>query len=101
KAAAFRAWVQAVAARGLPMWNRPEVTLWNMHKRYLLDLQARGVAIPRTILVEAGESVSDLPDLLDFEHVVVKPAISLNGDETYKLPSADRAAVRRAVQAIR
>ena len=61
----FRAWIDAM--EGLPLWNPPSVLRWNIHKSYLLDLQARGVNVVPTLFVR------------DF---VVKPAVSATAFRT-------------------
>ena len=48
QAHAFRAWLQAHVVAGTAMLNAPAVALGNMDKRYLLELEAQGIAIPRT-----------------------------------------------------
>lgn len=66
----FRAWLDRMD--GLPLWNPPEVLRRNIHKSYLLDLEAEGVPIVPTILVRRGEPMPPLP----WEDVIVKPAVS-------------------------
>lgn len=61
----FRAWLDSM--EGLPLWNPPALLRWNIHKSYLLDLQARGVNIVPTLLVR------------DF---IVKPAVSATAYRT-------------------
>src|SRR5688572_27501899 len=39
---AFRAWLDRAAAAA-PVWNPPAVVSWNADKRYLFDLEQRGV----------------------------------------------------------
>ena len=68
------------------LWNPVALVRWNAHKRYLLDLEARGVAIVPTVLVERGEAVS-LEDLLrqrGWPEAVVKPAVSINAHGTFR-----------------
>ena len=64
----FRAWIASMD--GLPLWNPPSVLLWNTHKSYLLDLQARGIAIVPTLLEPRGQSF------------IVKPAVSATAFRT-------------------
>jgi hypothetical protein len=64
----FRAWLDRMDA--LPLWNPPAVLRWNIHKSYLLDLQARGIAIVPTLFVPRGQ---------DF---IVKPAVSATAFRT-------------------
>src|SRR4051812_3303461 len=51
----FYDWVRALAARGVPVWNPPEMIEWNTDKRYLRDVAARGVLVPDTIWLDRGE----------------------------------------------
>jgi glutathione synthase/RimK-type ligase-like ATP-grasp enzyme len=69
---AFLAWA-ARAARGAPLWNPPDILVANTHKRYLLDLAARGVPVVPTVFVERGEP----PRVASrgWTRVVVKPAV--------------------------
>jgi glutathione synthase/RimK-type ligase-like ATP-grasp enzyme len=60
-------------ARAAPLWNPPDVVAANTHKRYLVELAARGVPVVPTRLVERGERVR-VADL-GWDRVVVKPAI--------------------------
>jgi hypothetical protein len=66
----FRAWIDRMD--GLPLWNPPAVLRWNLHKSYLLDLQARGIEIVPTLFVAAGQ---------DF---IVKPAVSATAFRTVR-----------------
>jgi hypothetical protein len=60
---------------------------WNMDKRYLLDLQAKGVHICATHFIEAGTQVTlkSLHQQLGFQETVLKPAVSGGGRHTYRL----------------
>lgn len=89
----FRRWVNRLKAAEVPLWNPADMLLWNMNKRYLLDLAAKGVRIPRTLWVEAG-AAPDLSVLLDnagLRQAVVKPAISATAHQTWRV-SRERAA---------
>jgi hypothetical protein len=65
-----------------PVWNGPEVVAWNIHKRYLLELEAAGVPIVPTVLCEAGSTVTLQSQMhrLGSQRVVVKPAIDAGGE---------------------
>lgn len=74
--AAFRSWLEH-ADRGTRLLNPLRAMTWNLHKRYLLDLEARGLATVPTALVKRGEP-ADLSAILrerGWDDVVVKPAI--------------------------
>ena len=65
----FMAWIERAAASG-PLINPPEVINGNLHKRYLLELAARGVPVVPTTLVERGETCE-----LPADRIVIKPEV--------------------------
>lgn len=86
KQAAFLRWLEQAERTRVPVWNRPSVLRWNLDKRYLRELAARGVTIPRTVFVAPGEATT-LPRILaehSFTEVVIKPAVSLSADRTWR-----------------
>lgn len=74
---AFSAWLDHLEAQQTSVLNPVEILRWNMHKRYLLDLERRGVPIVPTALVERGEQhqLEELRSLRGWDEVVVKPAV--------------------------
>jgi glutathione synthase/RimK-type ligase-like ATP-grasp enzyme len=70
-----------------PVWNGPDVVDWNMHKRYLLEVEAAGVPIVPTLLSEAGstESLRSHMRRLGSRQVVVKPAIDAGGEHLLRV----------------
>lgn len=102
----FLSWVSEVHNH-VPVINSPEIVRWNMDKRYLIDLQAAGVVIPRTVVVEqsyraglqeahlqeanlqdANLREADLEEMMNAEGLadaVVKPTISASAFETYRV----------------
>jgi glutathione synthase/RimK-type ligase-like ATP-grasp enzyme len=97
KADAFSRRVEAWARNGVRLWNPARVVLWNLHKRYLLDLAARGARIPRTIVIPRGGDPEAAAEL-DGRARVVKPAVSLNGHDTFLVGAADDALARDEVR---
>jgi hypothetical protein len=84
KTAAFLAWLDALEASSLRSLNTVPTVRWNLDKRYLADLAARGVPIPDTTFLAAGEPV-DLAALLrahGLDEVVLKPQISMSAFAT-------------------
>jgi O-ureido-D-serine cyclo-ligase len=69
---AYLAWIARVAAVA-PLWNPAEVVRGNVHKRYLLELAARGVATVPTTLVERG-ATRDLREVCS-GRFVIKPEV--------------------------
>jgi glutathione synthase/RimK-type ligase-like ATP-grasp enzyme len=91
--AAFRAWIDALAATGTPTYNPPPVLRWNLDKGYLADLAAAGVRVPRTIFVPAGDrrSLGAVIEQEGLDEVVVKPRVSLSAVDTFRSARATAA----------
>jgi glutathione synthase/RimK-type ligase-like ATP-grasp enzyme len=64
----FLAWIDRVSHA--PLFNPREVIAGNLHKRYLLELAARGVPVIPTTLVERGETCA-----LPGTKLVIKPEV--------------------------
>jgi glutathione synthase/RimK-type ligase-like ATP-grasp enzyme len=90
---AFRAWIGRSGAAA-PLWNPADVMLGNLHKRYLLDLAARGVPVIPTLLVERGRpaDVAALAAARGWDDVVIKPAVGAGSFETHRAAAASPAA---------
>jgi glutathione synthase/RimK-type ligase-like ATP-grasp enzyme len=71
---AYLGWCERTA-RAAPMWNPPDVIRANTHKRYLIELAARGVATVPTRLVERAEAARMRVATLGWKRVVIKPAV--------------------------
>lgn len=81
--AAFLAWLDARAA-ATPLLNCAHTIRWNLDKRYLLDLEAEGVAIvPTTVCDDPGQVAAALADVGAVgDEVVVKPTVSAGSKDT-------------------
>lgn len=70
---AFEAWLERCGAR---LMNPLPLVRWNLRKHYLLELAARGVAMPPTRLIRQGAAWRPaLADAGPDGRVVVKPAV--------------------------
>jgi len=90
---AFRAWVDR-AERAAPVWNPGRVVAENLHKRYLLDLERRGVPIVPTLVLERGarSTLAAVLETRSWGDVVVKPAVGAGSFETLRFGARDAAA---------
>jgi hypothetical protein len=70
----FEGWLRRIHAE-TRVCNPTEKILWNFEKRYLLDLQERGVAIIPTVYFQANSRVSLDPSDVSWREVVAKPSI--------------------------
>ncbi len=72
----FRVWLERLTS--VPrVANDPALMLWNLDKRYLLDLSARGAPLPPTRLVAPDpDAIAEAMDVLELDEAVVKPTVS-------------------------
>src|SRR5262249_36638202 len=80
----FLAWVDRLERAEVRMWNSPSLLRWNTDKRYLRDLEAKGIAIVPT---HWGDRSSHLPlaeqlAALSWEKAVIKPCVSASSYKT-------------------
>lgn len=102
KTAAFLAWLERLQATNLPTYNPLSTVRWNLDKRYLRDLEARGAVVPRTAWIEAGAR-DDLGAILaenGFIEAVVKPRISLSACDTWRTSAATASADQPRFEAL-
>lgn len=83
-------WTRRVAA-ATRLRNGLAVTEWNLHKRYLHDLERAGLPIVPTVLVPSGPApdLDALAGARGWSEVVVKPAISAASFRTKRFRAAD------------
>jgi glutathione synthase/RimK-type ligase-like ATP-grasp enzyme len=86
----YRQWLKHVASKS-HLVNPLDQVIWNFDKTYLLALHAKGIHIPDTMYIEAGEkrSLSMIANGLSWEEFVLKPAISGGGFHTYRFTRVD------------
>ena len=73
----FFAWIDRLESRGTPVLNPVPLLRWNVDKRYLLDLEARGVPIVPTVFGErfARDDLDRLRERWATDRLVAKPSI--------------------------
>jgi glutathione synthase/RimK-type ligase-like ATP-grasp enzyme len=89
----FVAWVDRVDEVST-LWNPAAVVKWNLHKSYLLELQAAGAPIVPTVLLTQSSSASfdALLDAQGWDAAVVKPAVSVGAIGAGRFIAGDPAA---------
>jgi glutathione synthase/RimK-type ligase-like ATP-grasp enzyme len=89
---AFLNWVRE-AHQHVPVVNPPEIVRWNMDKHYLLDVEAAGFVVPKTLVLERGAraELAKLMDAAGLNEVVIKPTISASAFETHRVRRQDAA----------
>ncbi len=95
----FRAWLAGLEQHGIPVFNPLPLVRWNLDKRYLRELSARGVPVVTTHWVETPDEGALRAWLVQCgaARVVVKPAVGANASGAAVLAIHDVAGVRRAV----
>ena len=94
--AAFEAWLGR-ASELTTLANPLAACLWNLHKGYLRELEAAGVAIVPTAWQARGEPVLDLAAVMDgrgWSSVVVKPTVSAASFGTRRFERSQAAEAR-------
>lgn len=106
--AEFRSWLADLDASGATVVNPTTLLRWNMHKGYLAELAADGVAVvPTEVLVHgSSESLGEVLTRRGWTRAVVKPAVGASAREASVVDGGDPASlasaqahVRRLVQA--
>lgn len=88
----FLAWLDRLEREGVPLWNPVGLVRWNSDKRYLRDLEARGITIPPTLWIEpteAPEAALERVLATGWAELVVKPTISGGAWRTRRLRRAE------------
>jgi len=85
-------WIEMLERLGAPLHNPGHILKWNSSKTYLVELQDRGVALPKTVIVPKGSSEEEMKELIEGsglqgKEVVVKPLIGADGVRTTRLPA--------------
>lgn len=95
----FLAALARIEESGAPLANDLATVRWNARKTYLRDLASRGVRIVPTRW-GAGVSIDDLRDAAqDFGPLggVIKPVVSANADDTFRVDRATPTEVLRGI----
>lgn len=89
---AFLNVLEVIEIHGVPLFNSLEYCRWNMNKKYLGDLERRGVRILPTLWCETmvGNEIRHWCEKFSTDRVVVKPNIGANADDTFVLTPGDQ-----------
>ena len=89
----FVRWLDTLERARVPVFNPVPLVRWNMDKRYLRELQQRGIAIPETQWLERGDprSLTELMRDAGWGDAIVKPAVSASATDTWRTSAAHAA----------
>lgn len=88
RAKEFLGALEAIERSGTVLLNSLAVVRWNIDKRYLRDLEQRGVKVVPTEWLPRLDAAADLLpifDRLQTGELVVKPTVGANADDTFRL----------------
>lgn len=91
--------LQRIDRAGCVLANPLPLLRWNLRKTYLQDLQQKGAQIVPTVWFDSLQS-HDFDGLFErccSDHIIVKPVVSTNATDTFLLPRALPAGLRRSV----
>lgn len=98
----FRAWLGQLEASGARVFNSVDTMRSNIDKRYLRDLETRGIRVVDTEWVAPGEAV-DVHDVMrrrGWGEVVIKPAVSAGAFETFRMEISEARASQPRIDAL-
>jgi len=80
----FRNWM-VIASSQTKFINSYELISWNLNKKYLKELNQKGLAIPPTLFLEPGENrtLFEIAQSTNWKRFILKPAISGAAWHTY------------------
>lgn len=101
----FVNWLQKVKDSQIPVFNPIDISKWNLNKKYLLELAQKGVLIPKTLWFTKGTSfksadVSSKLENLTGDQIVIRPATSLSGYDTYLVSRSDNEKIEKIWQSM-
>ena len=99
---AFAAWLDRLDADGVPLLNDSALVRWNADKRYIAALAGGPFAVPDTVFVPRGTAASLASTLRvrGWRDAVVKPTISADGHETFRVSADDAAGAEMRLDTI-
>lgn len=86
----FDLWLEHVKEK-TELINPYPLIRWNLDKHYLADLSKKGINIPPTRFIEAGEisSLEEIAAESGWVEIVLKPAVSGGGRHTYRFLTSE------------
>ena len=97
----FLEWVRRVN-RTAPLWNGPRAVAANVHKRYLVELEARGIPVIPTALVTRDDTddVAGIRTARGWGDIVIKPAVGAASHGTRCFVADERDEAERHLAAL-
>jgi glutathione synthase/RimK-type ligase-like ATP-grasp enzyme len=95
----FEQWLRERNAH-LRIFNPYETVHWNLDKRYLIELEERGVRTVETRVIPPAETIRDAMARRGWDEAILKPAVSAGGRYTYRVNAQNCDTVQRAFKQV-
>lgn len=84
---AFIKVLETIESSSATLANPIDIVHWNIHKKYLAELESKGVIIVPTIWRSSlnANEFNDFFTQFSSDEIIIKPCISANADDTYRL----------------
>lgn len=92
----FLFFLTRVGNLNIPVFNSVDTIAWNLNKKHIIELENK-ILVPKTSFFEKKKPFS-LDGFGNAEQIVIKPAVSLNGHDTYLLPTDDLNSIEKIIQ---
>ena len=95
----FREWIQAVSAQ-TTLLNSSELVLWNLNKRYLQDLEQKGVPIAPTVWIKEAVSLKEVLKKEGWSKGFLKPVVGASASDTLRFSMKDIDKAQKFLEAL-
>ena len=92
--------LQSIEASSATLYNSLDTVKWNIHKRYLLELEKENISIIPTRLYNSFdfEIVSQLFSFFNESKLIIKPSVSANADDTFILEQSKMGSLKPVLE---
>ena|SRR3989338_8148788 len=87
----FLFWLNNVKQLGLKLWNPYQIVRWNIDKKYLFDLEKKGIEIIPTKLIKKNSSLSlkEIFSQTNWQVIVVKPIVGASAFNIIRIKKSE------------
>lgn len=84
--------LEAIEKSSAQLENSLESVKWNVDKTYLQELENKGIEIVPTLWRNQfqNEDIHTFFDEFDTDEIIIKPTVSANADNTFRIPKAEK-----------
>lgn len=90
--------LERIEDSGTRLENPLRIVEWNLNKRYLSDLEAKGIPVVKTAFSEGGldgRKFQQFREVAGTDEIVIKPTVSATAQDTFRLREFDAEVARK------